>query len=260
MRCAAASIGVCLLSALACGQSINIDFGKPPTAPSSGYAGAGRAGHWNTLGVMPASQRFGLLDRAGTPVAATIYNLGGSSMLEFNNASTSGDDERLMDDMFLSANDPIDLCLFFENLLPGEYDVIVYAMTPNDAGLMSRVRVDFATPGPLFVGGAWPGSHQEFVTFARHRVTTSNGRINPHSGLFNGFIQSGINGLQLLYREPCVGDANKDYDVTFADITTILGQFGQVGTPGETFGDANGDGVVNFADITAALGAFGSLC
>lgn len=248
------------ISCAASGQSINIDFGKATTAPSSTYAGAGRFGVWNTLGVMPASQRFPLVDRAGTPVAATIYNLGGSSMLEANNAGTSGDDERLMDDMFLSANDPVDLCLFFENLLPGEYDVIVYAMTPNDPALFSRVRVDFATPGPVFIGGAWPGAHQEFVTFARHRVTTSNGRINPHSGLFNGFMQSGINGLQLLYREPCPGDADKDFGVTFTDITTILGQFGNTGVPGETFGDSNNDGAVDFGDITATLGAFGSLC
>jgi hypothetical protein len=255
------SFGLVLtLTVAAHAQSLNIDFGKPSTAPSSSYAGAGRTGVWSTIGVMPTSVRFPLVDRAGNAIAGQVYNLGGSAMLEFNDPATSGDDERLIDDMFLSFNNPADLCLFFENLALGEYEVVIYALTPNDPALMCRVRVDFATPGPVMVGGAWPGGHQEFVTFARHRVAVTDGRLGLHSGLFNGFIQSGINGLQLLYREPCAGDADRNYDVNFADITTILSNFGDTGPIGDVIGDANNDGVVDFADVTAALAAFGSLC
>jgi hypothetical protein len=254
------------LVVLACGgpaaaQTINIDFGNPGSTPSDSYAAAGRGGVWNPLGNMPASVRFPLMDRAGNAAAAQAYNLGGSALLDVNNPGTSGDDEGLMDDMFLSFNNPVDLCLFFENMTPGVSDVILYAMTPDNPALQSRVRFDFSTPGPTMVGGAWPGSHQPIVTYSIHRLTVgADGRLQPHSGLFNGFIQSGINGLQILSLAPCPGDANSDYDVDFSDLTSILGAFGDSGTPGLLPGDSNHDGAVNFADITATLGSFGGKC
>jgi hypothetical protein len=49
------------------------------------------------------------------------------------------------------------------------------------------------------IGGEWPDSHLQGVTFARHDVTVTDGRIGLHSGLFDGDIQSGINGLQLVH-------------------------------------------------------------
>ncbi len=44
-----------------------------------------------------------------------------------------------------------------------------------------------------------------------------------------------------------------------ADLTVVLGNFGQTVTPW-TNGDLNGDGVVNTADLTLVLGLFGSSC
>ncbi len=253
------TVGVFVASAgVACAQSINIDFGEGGFAPASTYAGAGRAGVWNEIGVMPTSQRFNLVGLTGQPVSATVYNIGGSALLASNNPATGGDDERLMDDMFLSFNNPVDLCLFFENLWPGEYEVICYAMTPDDAGLLSRVRVDFASPGPVMIGGAWPGAHAQGVTHSRHVVNVTDGRLNPHSGLFGGVIQSGLNGVQLLYLGPCAGDANGDHVVNFADLNTVLSNFGQSGA--SLAGDVNHDGVVNFADVNLVLSAFGSAC
>lgn len=52
-------------------------------------------------------------------------------------------------------------------------------------------------------------------------------------------------------------DINADGAVNTADLTALLGSFGQSVTPG-TAGDINGDGVVNTADLTALLGVFGS--
>lgn len=58
--------------------------------------------------------------------------------------------------------------------------------------------------------------------------------------------------------EPCPGDTNGDSLVNFADLNTVLAQFGQtgVGLPGDT----NADGVVNFADLNLVLANFGNSC
>lgn len=59
----------------------------------------------------------------------------------------------------------------------------------------------------------------------------------------------------------CAGDANGDVQVTFADITSVLGNFGANYLPAlDGPGDANHDGVVNFADVTSVLANFGSGC
>jgi hypothetical protein len=52
---------------------------------------------------------------------------------------------------------------------------------------------------------------------------------------------------------PCLGDANGSGAVTFADITSVLENFGAVYPGGDGPGDANNDGIVNFADITSVL-------
>lgn len=57
----------------------------------------------------------------------------------------------------------------------------------------------------------------------------------------------------------CLGDANGDLLVNFADVTEVLIQFGLPTTPGGP-GDANHDGEVNFGDITAVLTFWGAEC
>ncbi len=54
---------------------------------------------------------------------------------------------------------------------------------------------------------------------------------------------------------PCPGDANGDGVVNFADITSVLANFGTVYPPGILTGpgDADHDGDVDFADITSVL-------
>lgn len=58
----------------------------------------------------------------------------------------------------------------------------------------------------------------------------------------------------------CLGDANADGAVNFADITAILTFFGVDYGDGTGPGDANLGGVVNFADITSVLTNFGNVC
>lgn len=58
---------------------------------------------------------------------------------------------------------------------------------------------------------------------------------------------------------PCPPDADGDGDHDFADLTTILTNFGNTGPP-HIPGDANGDGVVNFTDVPPILAAWGIVC
>ncbi len=57
---------------------------------------------------------------------------------------------------------------------------------------------------------------------------------------------------------PCLGDANGDNIVNFADLNAVLAEFGQSGA--DLPGDVNGDQVVNFADLNEVLAAFGATC
>lgn len=60
---------------------------------------------------------------------------------------------------------------------------------------------------------------------------------------------------------PCEGDADRDGDRDFADITSVLTNFGTSYSSGEYgVGDANNDGEVNFADITNVLTFFAVPC
>lgn len=54
----------------------------------------------------------------------------------------------------------------------------------------------------------------------------------------------------------CQGDANRDRNVNFADISSVLTAWASTGPQG----DANNDGLVNFADISSVLTAFNLPC
>lgn len=55
------------------------------------------------------------------------------------------------------------------------------------------------------------------------------------------------------------GDTNEDHAVTFADITTVLANWGKTDVPVDQ-GDVTGEGDVNFADITRVLAFWGQVC
>lgn len=249
------------VSAAASAQSINIDFGNPATGPARTYAAAGLAGTWNVIGAMPNSQVFPLVGLDGIGVGATVSCLGGSHLIEADIPGTTGNDQALIDDMFVSTNSPVDLCLFFRNLQSGWYEVVVYGIDPDNGAGQNRVRADFATPGAVWIGGAWSGQHQFGVTYARHFVQVSDGKLNPHSGEFGAQYRSGMNGIQLIYRGACIkfADLNRDNSVNTADLVEFLGAFGTSGPAGGP-GDLNFDGAVNTADLTAFLGEFGTGC
>lgn len=60
--------------------------------------------------------------------------------------------------------------------------------------------------------------------------------------------------------DPCPGDTNSDNTVNFADLNTVLSQFGAQAAPAELAGDVNLDGVVGFGDLNTVLSAFGGDC
>lgn len=60
------------------------------------------------------------------------------------------------------------------------------------------------------------------------------------------------------FNRPCPGDVTGDGVVNFADLNTVLTNFGQSGDP--IAGDTNSDCLVNFADLNVVLSAFGQTC
>jgi hypothetical protein len=141
--------------------------------------------------------RVPLVDIAGNPSVVQLYMIGGTALHAADDPATAGDDGALLDDMLIGYNNPVDVCVWFSSVPPGEYEVTLYGITPSDPLLLHRLRVDDATPDATMCGGAWPGSHQENVSFVRFRLHTNNGYVGLHSGLYGGQITSGLNGIQL---------------------------------------------------------------
>lgn len=249
---------VASLTVVASGQSYNIDFGDPRgnDKPASSYAAAGLAGAWNELGVPTPGSYYPLVNLQGQPTAAELYNLGGSELLISDIPATGGDHDALMDDMLIGYNNPVDVCIWVRNLPPGSYEVLTYALTPNDPALMSRTRVDFADQGPTFIGGLWPGTHVLGTTYSRHTVTIASNTIGLHSGLFNGNIQSGINGIQI--RRIHAGDTNGDAVTNIDDLLRIINSWGACpADPPHCAADITANGVVDIDDLLAVINNWG---
>lgn len=72
-------------------------------------------------------------------------------------------------------------------------------------------------------------------------------------------VDMGAYELQTPPPPVCPGDANGDQVVNSADLSVLLGNFGQ-SVSGSSNGDFNDDGVVNSADLSVLLSNFGSAC
>ena len=198
------------LGGAASAQSFNIDVGDTFSvgipAPTYGAA-ASQPGPWNALsGGYPYN--FSLDDVNGTPTGVTTFavNTGvGSGDFYFDNVLTSGDDEKLLDDLEDVGSGTSITVWTFSGLADGPYDVYTYAWAPDNAGYVSNV-----TPGgssdTQSVGGTFPGGHALGTTYALHCVTVAGGSdlvIEVAAG--TGFAS--VNGFQIVERsQPCPPD------------------------------------------------------
>jgi hypothetical protein len=213
----------------ALGQSFNVAIGPADQAPSSSYAGAGMAGHWMALPVYHNTTTFNLTDVNGQVTNVNVWQYGGTELKSLNDPATSGDHEKLMDHCQVTYTLPLETCLFFRNLEYGDYEIVIYAWMPGGATVRSLTSCDEEPGQPHHVvGGAWPGQHQEFVTFARHRapVGPPQGLLRLHAGIVPGdeeALGAACNGVQVRKLPPkAAADLNCDGAINGADIAAFV--------------------------------------
>ena len=249
-----------LLSAAACGQSFNLDLGEPGAGPPGTYAAAGHPGFWISIPGTQGATYFNLVDVNGEVTNVNMYQFGGTETLQVDDPDLTGDDATLMND-FLITHTTIENCLFFSNLEPGTYEVILYARMPAQPGVQSITNVDQEPGNPHhLVGGEWTGQHELYVSYAFHtaEVAASGpdaGKLGAHSGVPSGGdfgIGAALNGIQVHKMVP--GDLDGDGTVGVADLLLLLGAWGPCDGCPE---DLDGDGQVGVGDLLILLANWG---
>jgi len=188
-------------------QDFNIDVGQPGSQPHPWYAAAGQRGVWNSVTGAhitpftpgPTPQDDILVDIYGNPTSVGFHQFGGMDLVSANDPSVSGEDAELMNDYLATHSANLENCMYLNGLQNGTYEVLTYAWMPNSTFTRQLVRFDFH-PDTYLVGGVWNGQHLEGVTFSRHIVEVTNGRIGFHSGIpSGGMINPGaaFNGAQI---------------------------------------------------------------
>lgn len=190
--------------ATAFGQAINIDIGTATTT-ASGFgppgasfgAAAGQMGVWNNL-AGPTALSIPLVDLNGAATNAVLTRSTASGG-NFNaqNANTSGDFEDLIDDgQDLSVGAGPET-FTISGLLPGTYDVYVYAYAPDFAPDLTAINVN--NIGALVIGGLPIVPPNTFLLGNTHGIfevtldgltptitITANGATVNDFGTFNG--------------------------------------------------------------------------
>lgn len=118
--------------------------------------------------------------------------------------------------------------------------------------------------GPIILPPPQEKGWKDTVQTPPGQVTRVIARFENHTGLFSyhcHILEHEDNEMmrQFRARPACPGDANDDGIVNFADVTTVLAQFGATGPRGIQ-GDANLNGFVDFGDVTTVLANFGEVC
>lgn len=247
-------------------QSFNVDVGPVADPPSSSYGGAGLAGHWNSLVAAHNTTTFNLRDVNGVVTPVRVWQYGGTSLLTADDPATAGDDDALMDDCLLTFTSNLETCLFFYDLQPGSYEVTIYAWMPNQPAIRSYTSSDEEPGYPhKIVGGAWPGGHQNLVTYSRHNCIVTTGLLRTHSGIVPGHnpaLGAAFNGVQIRKLPPYVaGDMNCDGALTFADVADFARALAdenayRTAHPACNWlhADIDGDGSPTGKDITGFVG------
>lgn len=254
---------LCLIAAPATfGQSMNISIGPAGLTPPDTYDAAGMPGFWNGINTANGSTTTNLRDLAGAITPVSVNQFGGTQVLNFNDGSTFGDDETLMDHCLLTFTPTLETCLFINNLQVGRYEVLIYAWMPGQPTVRAYTNCDEEAGNPhLIIGGAWPGQHQESITYARHIADVTTGLLRTHSGIVPGdnpALGAAMNGVQIRKLPPVIrGDMNCDGTFNGRDVSPFV--YALIDSAGYEndypaceliAGDMNNDSLVNEADIT----------
>jgi len=185
-------VGLALTSS-ALAQGFNIDVSGTFGTPANTFgAGASQPGVWNTVPATPGLSH--LMDLNGVATTATITCVGAASYdFSFNNAATSGDDEKLMDD----CSDPGSSATWsIDGVAPGNYILYTYAWAPDNATFLSSVSVAGSSDPAQSVGGTWTGLYTQGLTHAVHHVTIAPGG-SVGMTISIGMSFATLNGFQL---------------------------------------------------------------
>jgi hypothetical protein len=185
-------------------QDFNLDVG--PTSqvglPSDAYgAGANRPGRWFALTGDPP-YAFTLEDIDGNPTAVTsqcVVTGNGQGDFYFDNLLSTGDDEKLIDDLQDVGCCTATALWTFSGLQDGAYHVYTYAIAPDDAGARTLVTPE-GTTETVVVGGVFPNGQQQGSTYAFHCVEVTGGVLQIRLDAGTGFAS--CNGFQLVYHGP----------------------------------------------------------
>ncbi len=191
-----------LTAAVVQGQAFNIDFGPADEVPPAHYAAAGRAGVWIGLLAPHGSTTTDLLDVDGVVTDVSVRQLGGTDNRTVDDPGTLGEDGLLLDDYLVTFSAAVETCLFFENLEPGPYEVLIYGWMPSQPTVFSYTVADQEPGLPHYiVGGPWGGMHEELVTYSRHlALVQADGILNLHSGIVpgaNAGLGAALNAVQI---------------------------------------------------------------
>jgi len=199
---AAALLAAGVSAAPASGQSLNIDIAPPGAGPPHTYAAAGEAGVWNAIPAAHVTTTHDLVGLDGVPTAVDLQQIGGLDLVTVDDPGTTGADGLLMDDYLVTFTEELETCIFLKEMIPGEYEVLIYAWMPAQPAVLSDTSVDQEPGEPHYsVGGAWPGGHGELITYSRHTLTVgADGNLYLHSGIVPGENPANgaaLNGLQV---------------------------------------------------------------
>lgn len=178
---------------------------------------AGAASAQPDLAFVSAQTLHGFAYRRGVPVRLTF------SVTNVGNAVSgiATVSVRLSPDLAITAADANLGSRNFAPILPGAtLNQVITGTIPANAA-----------PGNYFIGG--------LVTSGGDTNAANDGAADP-----------------LAISIYCPGDTDGNQIINFADLNTVLAQFGQMG--GTFTGDVNGDGDVNFGDLNLVLANFGA--
>ena len=214
--CTLAAAG--LLATSAAAQEFNIDcndFAGTLGVPSSTYAAAGSAGQWNNVDLNTPSP-YSLVDKQGNATGVTMSISGGIAWdFYFNNNLLSGEDARLLEDFLYGVTAE---SVTIAGLADGSYDFYTYCLAPDDKlNFATIVDIPGSPDASQLVGAqSWTGTHQQGVSYAKHRVDVVGGapvQIDLSIGTTQYIT---LNGLQIELAAPagtayCFGDGTGNF-------------------------------------------------